>query len=94
MFKGIAVVASQSERLGVPRNIALGKTDFQSAFKTLPPDKDQEWMCWSLIFNPELGRYQVAPLWSHVFGNLGGVAGWYRTARALQHIATKTFSLP
>ena len=50
-------------------------------------------MCWSLVFNPDEGRYQAAPLFSHTFGNLGAVAGWFRTARAVQHIVTTIFSL-
>ena len=29
--------------------LQLGKADFKSAFKTLPPSKDQEWLCYALI---------------------------------------------
>ena len=42
-------------------NICLGKADFKSAYKTLPPSRSQEWLCWSLIFNPVEQKLQVAP---------------------------------
>ena len=28
------------------RELHLGKADFKSAFKTLPPSEDQKWLCW------------------------------------------------
>ncbi|CAK0857956.1 unnamed protein product, partial [Prorocentrum cordatum] len=50
---------------------AMGKADFKSAFKTLPPDSQHEWPCWALVSQPDTGAWMAAPLWTHVFGNLG-----------------------
>ena len=74
--------------------LQLGKSDFKSAFKTLPPSQDQRWLCYSLVFNPELQRHQVVPLYSQAFGSLGAVVAWYRTAMAVQHIMTSILRLP
>lgn len=44
----------------------------------------QRWLSWSLVFNPELEKLQVMPMYSQVFGSLGAVAAWLRTAKAAQ----------
>ena len=77
-----------------PGGLQLGKSDFKSAFKTLPPSQEQRWLCYSLVFNPALQRHQVVPLYSQAFGSLGAVVAWYRTAMAVQHIMTNIFRLP
>ena len=82
-----AVVAESAGNAGV----TVGKEDFKSAFKTLPPKASHNWLCWALVFNPEEYDWVAVPLWSHVFGNLGGVTGWYRTARAIQHVMLTVF---
>ena len=73
--------------------LGMGKSDFKSAFKTLSPSCEQEWLCWELLFNPKLGRFQVLPLWSQVFGSVGAVVAWFRTARLNQHIFESLFRL-
>ena len=73
--------------------MSLGKSDFRAAFKTLPPSESQQWLCWTLIFNPVEGKLQVAPLYSQVFGSVGAVVAWYRTATALQAIMDRLFHL-
>ena len=70
---------------------SLGKSDFKSAFKTLSASAEQSWLSWCLIFNPEVGRHQVAPLRSQTFGSLGAVMAWYRTAMLLQHVLQQLF---
>ena len=85
-------LAETSREAGIELDARMGKADFRTAFKTLPSAQEQLWMCRSLLYDPEVGRYQAAPLFSHTFGNLGAVAGWFRTARAL-HIATTIFFL-
>ena len=74
--------------------ISIGKADFKSAFKTLPPKDDQTWMCWSLVFDPDACCLKAVPMWSHVFGNIGSVAAWYRTVKAIQAILHGIFRLP
>ena len=74
--------------------MTLGKADFKSAFKTLPPQEDQRWMCWSLVFNPATRRHQVVPLYSQAFGSLGAVVAWFHAALAVQFIMTVVFGLP
>ena len=49
--------------------LTLGKSDFKSAFKTLSASGEQSWLSWCLVFNPEVGRHQVAPLLSQTFGS-------------------------
>jgi len=71
----------------------LGKADFKSAFKTLPPNTEQKWLCYALVFNPELARHQVVQLKSQAFGSLGGVISWYRTAMMIQTVMEKLFGL-
>ena len=73
--------------------MSLGKADFKSAFKTLPRAERQQWMCWSLAYNPRLQRLQVVPILSQSFGSLGAVVAWYRTARLLQHIMQELFGI-
>ena len=46
----------------------------------------QEWLYWALVYNPSLGRHQVAKLNTQTFGSLGAVVAWYRTARAIQTV--------
>ena len=75
-------------------DIHVGKADFKSAYKTLPAAESQHWLCWAVLYNPDLLRLQVVPLWSQVFGSLGGVTAWFRTARALQHIMLTVFGIP
>ena len=51
--------------------LEIGKADFQSAFKTVPVAEAQDWLCWALVCNPEVGRHQVAKLNTQTFGSLG-----------------------
>ena len=73
--------------------LCLGKSDFWSAFKTLPPSEGQTWLCCTLSFNPVVGKLQVAPLYSQAFGSVGAVVAWYRTATALQTIMDRIINL-
>ena len=59
------------------KRMRMGKADFKSAFKTLPASKDQGWLCWSLVWNPELEELQAMQLCTQAFGSLGGVVAWY-----------------
>ena len=77
-----------------PGMLVLGRADFKSAYKTLPPQEDQRWMCWSLVFDPCFSTRKVVPLFFQAFGSLGAVVAWYRTATAVQHIMTHLFGLP
>ena len=72
-------------------NLLLGKSDFKSAFKTLPIDSNQAWLSWCLVYNPVLQRHQVAPLKSQSFGSVGAVMAWYRTAMVIQTILQSLF---
>ena len=72
----------------------MGKADFKAAFKTLGVIASQRWLCWGLVFNLEANRLQAVPLFSQLFGSLGGVAAWFRTAKAIQNIMLKIFKLP
>ena len=72
-------------------SLVVGKQDFKSAFKTLPASRQHAWLCWALAYNPHLGKLQAVPLWTQVFGSLGGVTAWYRTAKAIQRIMLKLF---
>ena len=77
----------------VAGNLVLGKSDFKSAFKTLPTDGNQAWLSWCLVYNPSRGRHQVAPLKSQSFGSLGAVMAWYRTAMLIQKVLQDLFFL-
>lgn len=74
-------------------SLCIGKSDFKSAFKTLAPAREQACLSWEILFNPKLGRHQVLPLWSHVFGSVGAVVAWFRTARFIQHVLESLFRL-
>ena len=74
-------------------NLQMGMTDFKSAFKTLPPSKDQKWLCWSLVFDPVQEEYVVIPIQSQAFGSLGAVVAWFRTAKMIQAIVESLFGL-
>ena len=41
--------AARIIKLDWDKELHLGKADFKSAFKTLPPSEDQKWLCWSLF---------------------------------------------
>ena len=64
--------------------LEMGKADFKSAYKPVPPAEDQAWLCWALVHNPHLGVHQVTQLHSQTFGGLGAVIAWYRAAKAIQ----------
>ena len=85
--------AARILKSGHKGGLLLGKADFKSAFKTLPTHEEHRWMNWGLVYNPELQRHQVTPLYSQTFGSLGAVMAWYRTAMLLQHILQEEFSL-
>ena len=76
-----------------PGGLSLGKEDFKSAFKTLPPGQDQQWLCWALVYNTDLQRHQVVPLYTQCFGSLGAVVAWYRTVSMIQNIMSELFGL-
>ena len=69
-----------------PGQLEMGKADFKSAYKTVPPATDQAWLCWALVYNPHLGEHQVTQLHSQTFGSLGAVIAWYRAAKAIQTV--------
>ena len=73
--------------------LRMGKADFKSAFKTLPASKEQDWLCWSLVWNPKLERLQAIRLHTQAFGSLGGVVAWYRTAKLIQTIMLELFDI-
>ena len=90
------LLSSLSSRMlenNVATGLHMGKADFQSAFKALPRAQNQAWLSGALVYNPIVGRLQAVPLWSQVFGSLGGVTSWFRTAKALQHIMFSLFFL-
>ena len=91
MFAALQALAGVLAVQGSSGGLQMGKTDFRSAFKTLPAASDQSWLCWALVFNTDAKRLQAVPLWSQVFGSLGGVTGWYRTARAIQCVLCTLF---
>ena len=74
-------------------SLDLGKADFRSAFKTLPPSGSQRWLCWSLVFDPHTRQHMVAPLYSQALGSLGTVVAWFRAARLLQRILEQLFHI-
>ena len=94
MLCALRLIASVLPGDSTDPDIHIGKADFKSACKTLPADVMQQWLCWALVYNPKVRRLQVVPLWSQVFGSLGGVTAWFRTARALQHIMLMIFGIP
>ena len=73
--------------------LSMGISDLKSAFKTLPASTEQAWLSWRLVYNPSLGRHQVAPLLSQSFGSLGAVMSWYRTVMLLQCILQNLFHI-
>ena len=75
----------------VPGKLTMGKSGFKSAFKTLPAHADQAWHCCCIVYNPEVGKHQAAPLLSQSFGSLGAVMAWYRTAMLIQQIMQVLF---
>ena len=85
--------AAQVMKQGHTDGLLLGKADFRSAFKTLPTSLDQSWMNWGLVYNPEMERHQVVPLFTQTFGSLGAVMAWFRTAMLLQHVLENEFGL-
>jgi len=85
--------ASTHLRARTDRPLRMGKADFKSAFKTLPPKADQEWLCFALVWNPHLKRLQVIQLFTQAFGSLGGVVAWYRTAKLLQTVMLELFDI-
>lgn len=91
MKSALGVATSSIVGHGLEPDAAMGKSDFKSAFKTIPASDEHEWLCWALVYNPDEGRLQAVPIYSQVFGSLGGVTGWYRTARAIQHIMLTMF---
>ena len=91
-YDALQAAAKELKRLW-PGELCLGKSDFKSAFKTLPVDEAQGWLCWALVFCPEAGRHVVAPIRSQEFESLGAVAAWFRTAKAIQHIMLRIFKL-
>ena len=50
-------------------------------------------MRWALAWDADCERRTAAPLWSRVFGNLGGVTGWHRTAKAIQRITLRALHI-
>ena len=50
-------------------------------------------LSWALVFNPHENRHQVVPLWSQVFGSLGGVMAWFRVAKFVQHVMESLFGI-
>ena len=88
-----AVAATRVLKQYIPGKLTMGKSDFKSASKTLPAHVDQAWLCWCIVYNPELGRHKAAPLLSQSFGSLGAVMAWYRTAMLLQEALQVLFSV-
>lgn len=76
-----------------PNKLKMGKADFKSAFKTLPPAENQKWLCFSLVYNPVEKKLQVIQLFTQAFGSLGGVVAWYRTAKMIQCIMQELFGI-
>ena len=74
-------------------SLSMGKSDFKSAFKTLPILEAHQWLCWALVWDPLERIHKAVPLFSHVFGNIGGVTAWFRAAKAIQHIMLKLFGI-
>ena len=83
------VHAARTPKHNWTEELVIGKADFQSAFKTVPVAETQDWLCWALVYNPVVGRHQVAKLNTQTFGSLGAVVAWYRTARAIRTVMAK-----
>ena len=73
--------------------LELGKADFKSALKTLPPSSSQDWLCQSLVFDPRERCHKVVSLRSQAFGSVGAVVAWFRTASAIQAILEHLFGV-
>ena len=76
-----------------PQGLTLGKADFKSAFKTLPPNKAHKWLCWSLVYNTDIGDFVAVPIHSQAFGSLGAVVAWFRTVKMIQALMQNLLGL-
>jgi hypothetical protein len=74
-------------------SIAVSKTDFKSAFKTLIASKNQEWLQYVVLQHPDLGRPVVVKAFTQTFGSIGAGAAWWRVAQALKAILRRRFKL-
>ena len=84
--------ASRVVKAHTTEDVALGRSDFKSAFRALPASQDQSWLSWDLFYN-HVKRLQAAPLMSQSFGSLGAVMAWLRTAMLIQRVLEELFSL-
>ena len=75
-------------------DIAVAKTDFKSAFKTLGVCKSQEWMQYLVLQNPDDHSLIAVKANTQTFGSIGAGAAWWRVAQALKAILRKKFRLP
>ena len=85
--------AARELKAGWKGSLELGKADFKSAFKTLPPAKEHRWLCYSLVFDPNIHEYVVIPIYSQAFGSIGAVVAWFRTSKLLQVMMEKISGL-
>ena len=85
--------ASRLVKEHITDNIALGKSDFKSAFRALPACTDQSWLSWGVFYNPDVQRLQAAPLLSQSLGSLGAVMAWLRAAMMIQKVLEEIFML-
>ena len=77
------IEAVQVVKHGHTGGLLLGKADSRSALITFPTPKDQSWINWGLVYNPDKGRHQVVPFFTQTFGSLGAVMARFRTAMLL-----------
>ena len=75
------------------QGLTLGKAEFKSAFKTLPPSKTQQRLCWSLVYNTDIGEFVAVPSHSQASGSLGAVVAWFRTVKMIQAVMQNLFGL-
>jgi len=74
-------------------DVQIGLEDFVGAFKTLPPQEEQRWLLWVLVWNPEEGAWYAGELQTLPFGALGSVLGWWRIAQAQKLIMRRLFRI-
>jgi hypothetical protein len=74
-------------------DVAVCKTDFKSAFKTLGVSKAQGWLQYLVLKHPELGRPVVVKAFTQTFGSIGAGAAWWRVAQAIKAILRRKYKL-
>lgn len=75
------------------RSVRIGKEYFISAFKTVCPSQEHEWLMWALVYDADAERWVASQLHTQPFCALGGVYAWWRCAQAIRSALVRFFSL-